>query len=58
MRPIYVKTAESGARRLHAFCPDWGTPIYAAAAGDGPKTYNIRRGTIRQRAELRPVKQY
>lgn len=55
---IYVKTAESGARRVHAFCPDCGTPIYAAAAVDGPKTYGIRLGTIRQRAELRPVKQY
>src|SRR5215831_5403921 len=28
---IYVKTAESGAKRAQAFCPECGTPIYAAA---------------------------
>ena len=28
---IYVKTAESGNKRLHAFCPDCGTPVYSAA---------------------------
>src|SRR5208337_4532704 len=27
---IYVKTAESGRQRHHAFCPECGTPIYAA----------------------------
>jgi len=55
---IYIKTAESGAKRAHAFCGDCGTPIYATAAGDGPKTYGLRVGTIRQRAELRPHRQY
>ena len=25
---IYVKTAESGAKRAQAFCPECGTPIY------------------------------
>jgi hypothetical protein len=55
---IYVKTAESGARRAQAFCPDCGTPIYATSAGEGPKVYGLRVGTIRQRAELRPRQQY
>jgi hypothetical protein len=50
---IYVKTADSGARRAHAFCPNCGTPIYATAISD-PSTYSLRVGTIRQRAELRP----
>jgi len=54
----YIKTAESGARRMHGFCADCGTPIYATSAGDGPKTYGLRVGTIRQRAELRPTMQY
>jgi hypothetical protein len=55
---IYIKMAESGARRAHAFCGDCGTPIYATSAGEGPKKYGLRVGTIRQRAELRPARQY
>ena len=51
---IYVKTAESGSRRAQAFCPRCGSPIYAAPAGEGPKTYNIRLGTVRQRDQLVP----
>ena len=31
---IYVKTAESGARRVQGFCPRCGTPIYSTAEGD------------------------
>lgn len=50
---FYVKTAESGAKRAQAFCPECGTRIYAAAVTD-PQTFNIRVGTVRQRAELRP----
>ena len=50
---IYVKTAESGTRRAHAFCPDCGTPIYATSVTD-PQVYGLRLGTLRQRAELRP----
>jgi hypothetical protein len=53
---IYVKTAESGAKRAQAFCPECGTPIYAAAGSD-PQVFNIRVGTARQRAELRPKTQ-
>lgn len=52
----YIKTAESGARRVQAFCPECGTPVYSAAA-DGPQVFGLRIGTIRQRAELRPTKQ-
>ena len=51
----YLKTtAESGNPRLQAFCPRCGSPIYAAPAGDGPKIYNIRVGTTRQREQLVP----
>src|ERR687896_107424 len=53
---IYVKTAESGAKRAQAFCPECGTPIYSAAVTD-PQIFNIRVGTVRQRAELRPKAQ-
>ena len=53
---IYVKTAESGAKRAQAFCPQCGSRIYAAAEID-PQTFNLRVGTIRQRRELRPKTQ-
>jgi hypothetical protein len=50
----YIKTAESGARRVQAFCPECGTHLYATSVGEGPKVYGLRVGTIRQRAELVP----
>ena len=53
---IYVKTAESGNKRAQAFCPEYGTPIYAADVTD-PQVFTIRVGTVRQRAELRPKSQ-
>ena len=54
---VYVKTAESGAKRAQAFCADCGSPIYATSVGDGPKVYGLRVGTIRQRQELAPARQ-
>ena len=51
---IYVKTGESGAKRPQGFCPRCGSPIYSTAVGDGPKSYFIRVGTIRQRDQLVP----
>ena len=50
---IYVKTAESGNRRAQAFCPECGTRIYASAEKD-PLVFNLRLGTVRQRAALSP----
>src|SRR6476660_3596475 len=54
---IYVKTAESGNKRAQSFCPRCGSPIYATSAGEGPKSYNIRAGTVRQRNQLVPKTQ-
>jgi hypothetical protein len=51
---IYVKTAESGARRPQSFCPRCGTPIFSTSEGDGPKVHSLRVGTIRQRNQLVP----
>jgi len=48
---VYIKTADSGTRRAHAFCPTCGTPIYASAP-EQPATYSLRVGTIAQRREL------
>src|SRR5258706_15072596 len=33
---IYIKTADSGARRAHPFCGDCGSPIYARAEIEPP----------------------
>ena len=55
---IYIKTGESGNKREQAFCPRCGSPIYATAPGDGPKVYNIRAGTIRQRDQFVPKVQW
>ena len=41
----YVKTAESGNKRRHAFCGDCGTPIYACALNN-PQSYTLRVDTI------------
>jgi hypothetical protein len=49
---IYIKTAESGNKRAHAFCPECGTPIYAADPGPNPQSYGLRVGGIDQRAQF------
>jgi hypothetical protein len=53
---VYVKTADSGNKRVQAFCPDCGAPVYSSAISD-PPTYSLRVGCLQQRAELRPSKQ-
>lgn len=52
----YVKTADSGAKRIHAFCVNCGTPIYSCASVDDPPTYSLRVGCLKQRARLAPKK--
>jgi hypothetical protein len=51
---IYIKTAESGTRRAHAFCPECGTPIWSAAPEPSPPIYGLRVGGIDQRSQLAP----
>lgn len=53
---IYVKVAESGAKRAQAFCPNCGSPLYTHAVGD-PKSYGLRVGCIAERNQLVPRKQ-
>ncbi len=50
----YIKTSDSGATSHQLFCPECASPLYSTSIGDGPKFYNLRLGTARQRAELRP----
>ena len=55
---IYVKTADSGRKRAHAFCARCGTQMYATPPGDNPEQhFGLRVGSIRQRAQLRPSRQ-
>ena len=53
----YVKIADSGNQRRHAFCGNCGTPIYACAVVDNPDSYGLRVGTITQRAAFSPKRQ-
>jgi hypothetical protein len=52
----YVKTAESGRQRMHFFCPECGTPIFATSVDDD-SVWGIRWGSIDQRRELPPKRQ-
>jgi hypothetical protein len=54
---VYVKTADSGAQRRHAFCPRCGAAIYATSPGDDPKPYGVRVGTLSQRDQFAPTRQ-
>jgi hypothetical protein len=49
---IYIKTAESGTKRAHAFCPECGAPIYATSTDPNPSSYGLRVGGIDQRGAL------
>jgi len=50
---LYVKTAETGRKRLQSFCSNCGTPIYSSDV-ENPPAFSIRLGTARQRADLPP----
>ena len=50
----YVKTADSGAKRRHTFCPQCGSPVYSSANIDAPPGYSLRVGCLDQKADLPP----
>jgi hypothetical protein len=53
----YTKVAESGAKRVHAFCESCGSPIYSCAP-DSPQIYSLRLGGLSQREQIgRPARQ-
>lgn len=52
----FIKTADSGRKRLHAFCPECGSAIYACGV-ENPDTYGFRVGLIDQREQLPPTRQ-
>lgn len=49
----YIKHAESGSKRVQAFCPECGTPLYSRAV-ENPQHLSLRLGPLRQRAALVP----
>ncbi|HEY2387935.1 MAG TPA: GFA family protein [Candidatus Binatia bacterium] len=54
---MYVKTAESGAKRAQAFCAECGTHIYATSTDPSPTLLRIRTATTDQAAALVPKMQ-
>jgi hypothetical protein len=53
----YIKTADSGTKRVHAFCENCGSPVYACDP-ENPRTYSLRVGALNERALLgRPARQ-
>lgn len=54
---VYIKTAESGAKRAQAFCPDCGSPLFATTPGESPPVYMLRLGALAEREQLPPQRQ-
>jgi hypothetical protein len=54
---IYIKTAESGNKRAHAFCTTCATRIYSGSVGIEPPQYSLRAGALDQRDQLPPKQQ-
>jgi hypothetical protein len=54
----YVKIAEDGTPRNQSFCPRCGTPIYAGPVAGQSGMLGIRVGSIIQRRQLPPQRQY
>jgi hypothetical protein len=49
----YVKTADSGNKRVLAFCADCGSAIYSTSLEDR-RVFSLRLGAVKQRAQLIP----
>jgi hypothetical protein len=52
----YVKTADSGTKRLQAFCGACGSAVYSTTP-EKQTIYNLRLGALKQRADLPPKRQ-
>ena len=54
---IYIKVADSGSRRGHAFCGQCGAPVFRQPTDNNPN-FSLRIGGLDQASELnRPVRQ-
>jgi hypothetical protein len=47
----YIKTVDSGAKRVHALCETCGGPVYSCDP-ESPKTYSLRIGALDERDQL------
>lgn len=54
---LYVKTGDSGRKRLQYFCGDCGAPLFVTGTGEAAEIWGIRWGSIDQRLELQPQRQ-
>lgn len=54
---VYVKTGESGGKRLQYFCPECGSPVFNSGTDTETGVWGIRWGSIRQRDQLVPQRQ-
>ena len=52
----YIKTADSGNRRVQAFCGECGTPLFATAPENATQVI-IRTGCLKEKAQLVPQTQ-
>ena len=53
---LYMKTAESGARRAQGFCPNCGTSLFSTSPVDA-KFYMLRLSAVNQKGALTPTLQ-
>ncbi len=53
----YVKTADSGTKRVQAFCPDCGTSLYSTSDEPNPEIIALRPATLDYRDDLPPQNQ-
>jgi hypothetical protein len=53
---VYPKTGDNGRTRFQHFCDACGSPLFSSGEG-GSDDWGIRWGSIRQRAELKPMRQ-
>ncbi len=54
---IYARKGDNGCTRFQHFCPDCGSPLFTSGEGDEADDWGIRWGSVRQREQLKPVRQ-
>jgi len=54
---IYAKTGDNGRVRFQHFCSECGSPLFTSGEDSGPDDWGIRWGSVRQRDQLRPMRQ-